>query len=150
MENLVHILEHHMHSSSRPEREGRPIDQAFLDIEYLRTNLSFFLLLNSISGDDRGSAVKLSVFKLFVLIMKQRVATEPHDQVYAFRDLFQELGIVITDPDYSPSVEHVFDVFTFQVVDQSKCLLILEHVTPWQNTTKPRLHVLPSWVPDYS
>ncbi|KAI0842969.1 heterokaryon incompatibility protein-domain-containing protein [Hypoxylon sp. FL0890] len=72
-------------------------------------------------------------------------ADDPRDKV--FGAMMMDTGIQFGIPiDYSQDIVRLFQAFTQVVIESTQCLDILH----WLGTTQKGIHVLPSWVPDYS
>jgi hypothetical protein len=71
-------------------------------------------------------------------------ATIAQDKAYGLYAILQFLGITMTDPDYSKSVEKTFEELAFALIRDTRSLQMLRYVCT--NGRKPGL---PSWVPDW-
>ncbi|KAL1604911.1 hypothetical protein SLS60_004452 [Paraconiothyrium brasiliense] len=81
-----------------------------------------------------------------MLLRTQRLdATDPKDKIFAIHGLLSQLGAHLPDPDYSKSIELVYQEAATVAIRHDNRLHILASVTG-----ESLIEGLPSWVPDWS
>jgi len=89
-------------------------------------------------------AIKVEKVIEIMAVLPFMKATESRDMVYAIYPILENFGVSLPDPDYSKSVEMVYEDMTRSVMNWAKSLGHFHFVC-----TSVRKPNIPSWVPDW-
>jgi hypothetical protein len=82
---------------------------------------------------------------MFLNLSRYRLSSDPRDNIYALYHMMKDMGVQLSEPDYSISPQKLYEEVTFALIESSGSLWILENVSSHR-----RMEGLPSWVPDFS
>ncbi|RDW81885.1 hypothetical protein BP6252_02997 [Coleophoma cylindrospora] len=94
---------------------------------------------------ERKSTDDNQILDRYLKLMPNLHASKSIDKIYGFYSVLSTIGITLPDPDYSKSVELVYEELALAVMQKTNSLQNLRLLP----TAKNRLSGLPSWVPDW-